>query len=182
MPGRARVGDKLLFDPSRDLIPYADFTEAQKLKVSRARDNGIVNPVWAIQVALWAKMPPAVLCAYLEQETAGGHNLWGHDKTWMIGYPVLNEDTYSVYKAHRSAFGNQGVGPMQLTHPTFQDRADAMGGCWQPLTNMLCAADWLRDQKDRGLDWHAVARAYNGSDAYANHNDELRAKWKDILL
>lgn len=189
MAGRAHIAVlRDDFDPD-NLVSFDDFTEEQKAKVGRAREAGIVNPVWAMQVALWAKLPYFVLCAYLEQESDGGKNLWGSDDTWMrgvelrpLGLDVVTEDTYKVYRLHRPEFGNQGVGPLQLTHPSFQDRGDELGGCWLPLPNMLAGAGWLGEQHDRGLDWHAIARLYNGSESYAVHNDELRAKWKGIIL
>lgn len=194
MPARAeaaigiRVQSVVIDQPI--LVPFDEMTDHQQAKVGRARDAGIINPIWAMQAAIWSGVPYYVLCAYLEQESAKGENLWGSDKTWMrgvelreVGIFLVTADLYFAYRLHRDrdGFGNQGVGPMQLTHPTFQDRGDQLGGTHLPLPNILAAVESLAIWKT-SMTWHQVAARYNGSESYADHNDELRAKWKPIIV
>lgn len=146
-----------------------------------ARKNGIVSPMLALRAAHKAGIPYAVACALLEQESAGGENVWGHDPTWMVGYPILDEETYGVYKAHRDHFGSQGVGPCQLTYHTYQDEADDLGGCWLPFPNMVVGFKILRSSIDHGLTLHEAFRSYNGSEAYAVMMDARVDKWRKLL-
>jgi len=149
--------------------------------IRKARRNGIVHPVLAYRAARKAPIPFPVACALLEQESAGGRNVWGHDPTWMVGYPVLDEATYKVYKAHRVRFGAQGVGPTQLTWGGYQDRADELGGCWLPWPNMLVGFGIIADHLEAGLTLHEAFARYNGSEAYADQMDARVAKWRGIL-
>lgn len=180
-----------------DLTPAAEFTDEQNARVQRAKDAGIWHPVYAMQAALWADVPYYVLCAYLEQEATDpitgkhGANLWGSDPTWMrgvelrqIGIQYVSREAYLIYRLHRADFGAQGVGGLQLTHPSIQARADMLGGCWHPLGNYLGGAELIADLKAQEGNWHDTAGRYNGSGpdgAYADHNDQLRAKWKPII-
>ena len=158
-------------------------------KVERARANGIVDPETAMKVAREVDIPFYILCAYLEQETGGGRNIWGNDDTWMRGIPLrafgleeVTKNSYMIYKLHRSRFGSQGVGPLQLTHSTIQDEADKNGGCWKPEVNILTGAKLIKSFRDSEGSWHDAARRYNGSESYADHNDELRNKWREFIL
>lgn len=153
----------------------------QVTKISRARKNGIADPVLAWDAAQKAGVTFVVACALLEQESAGGQNVWGHDQTWMIGYPVMSADSYAVYKAHRSRFGNQGVGPCQLTSSDLQDQADALGGCYKPFPNMLVAFGLLKSWFDEGLTYHDAWVRYNGSQNYADIMDARITRWHSIL-
>jgi hypothetical protein len=163
--------------------------DSDAAKIEIARTNGIVGPEVVMAVARRLAMPFYVLCAYLEQETGGGHNIWGNDDTWMrgrllrpLGLEEVTKSSYLIYKLHRSRFGNQGVGPLQLTHPSIQDAADANGGCWDPATNIATGAGLIMSFLDSEGSWHGAALRYNGGEAYAVHNDELRAKWRDLIL
>jgi len=162
-------------------------TDEQKIQI--AGTNGIVDPDMVMRVAREVDIPFYVLCAYLEQETGGGRNIWGNDDTWMRGIPLrafgleeVTKDSYLIYKLHRARFGNQGVGPLQLTHPTIQDAADKNGGCWKPEVNVKTGALLIKGFHESEGSWHNAARRYNGSEAYAAHNDDLRAKWKSLIL
>ena len=162
-------------------------TDAEK--VERARAEGIVDPDTVMRVARDVDIPFYILCAYLEQETGGGRNIWGNDDTWMRGIPLrafnleqVTRDSYMIYKLHRSRFGNQGVGPLQLTHPSIQDEADQRGGCWKPEVNIETGARLIKAFKESEGTWHDAAKRYNGSETYAVHNDELRMKWKQFIL
>jgi hypothetical protein len=156
--------------------------------IDRMRKNGIVNPRLALQAARKAKLPIAVACAFLEQESSGGQNIFGHDRnTIFAGAGPVTEAKYREYKKQRGPKGKggmQGVGPMQLTFFSLQDRADELGGCWKPLHNMTVgfqhAADLIRRQ---GL--RLGIKAYNGSgpdaDKYAEHMLSLIRKWEQAL-
>lgn len=142
--------------------------------VKRARDHGILIP-WR---ALWASrkvgVPYWVTCAFLMQESGGGENVFGHDPTIFIGAGEVTKDKYLRYKHERDiraphSHQMQGVGPMQLTWYSYQDRADALGGCWKPYYNVLAALEHLRDLHKAHGDWVDAARAYNGSGAAADH-------------
>lgn len=128
---------------------------------------GIVAPATVVQVAAAAGLPLAAACALLEQESGGGHNVWGHDPVATAATYVKGaEVTETAYKAYRAALaagtaGQQGVGPCQLTSRGFQDQADQAGGCWQPAANMSVGFGLLaRYVKAYGLRGAFVA--YNG--------------------
>jgi hypothetical protein len=157
------------------------------LLVARMRKNGIVNPLWTLQAARKARLPVAAACAFLEQESSKGQNVFGHDPTIFVGRGPVTEAKYREYKKQRGPEGKggmQGVGPMQLTFFTLQDAADDLGGCWKPLHNMTVgfehAAGLIRRQ---GL--RPGIKAYNGSgpaaDRYAEHVLSLIRKWEQVL-
>lgn len=68
------------------------------------------------------------------QETGirGDGNVFGHDPTIFVGVGVVTKSKYLRYKAQRGRNPGrcQGVGPLQLTYWSIQDRADELGGCW----------------------------------------------------
>lgn len=148
----------------------------QKIRV--ARKHGIVIPVRAYMVAQRLDLPFQAVCAFLEKESFGGKNVWGHDPTWMVGYPRVNEESYKVYKAHRAKFGNQGVGPMQLTHPSYQDRADRLGGAWKVWPNLLAGFESIKQMRDNGLTWEEVGERYNGAASYGVDLAEKIKVWR----
>jgi hypothetical protein len=152
-----------------------------------AKRNGIVNPLVARQEARRVGLDFALACAVLEQESAGGHNIFGHDPTIWAGGGEVTESKYLAYKHQRQASGNrlmQGVGPMQLTWWSTQDRADAYGGCWNVRFNMRVGFETLASNVHRYGLWSGV-RAYNGSgpaaDNYANTVMARYKKWQGIL-
>lgn len=134
-----------------------------------------------IEACLAENVPVECVCVLLVKETGGGQAIWGHDQTppdavlpYVKGGPVTPEN-YAAYKAGIAAglWGRQGVGPMQLTHYSLQDEADAEGGCWNPETNirvgvrqfgrLLATSDSLR----------TAFRRYNaGGPATANPDPE----------
>ena len=99
----------------------------------RLRAGGIVDPDTTVAEAQRAGLPLKLACAMLEKESAGGHNVFGHDPhTIFAGAGEVTEAKYREYKRKRVASGNklmQGVGPCQLTWWSLQDAADAAGGC-----------------------------------------------------
>lgn len=169
------------------------------------RANGILRPLQTQRIARRAGVPVDVLCAFLMTESGGGHNIYGHDghsttcprpmaRPAGVDLPVT-EANYEVYLGERDAFKDdpdvgyrrQGVGPMQLTWHTYQDEADAIGGCWKPYANTLTGARILRrhyDNTSAGLPerqrWHQVAVAYN-DESYADAMDGRIQLWRTRL-
>lgn len=133
-----------------------------------------------------AKVPYHVVCAYLEHETGGqpyGGNVFGHDPTIFIGAGEVTRKKYLAYKKLRGTPGRQmqGVGPLQLTWWTFQDKADSYGGCWKPKCSIRVGVELLASYYAQSHDWREVALRYNGAQIYAEKDAELRAKWLRIL-
>lgn len=155
-------------------------------RIRRAGKAGIQNPELVWRICEEEGIPFYIACAFLMQETSGGRNVWGHDDTWMIGYPHVNRETYLVYKAHRDRFGSQGVGPMQLTFWSIQDEADQLGGCWIPEHNMRVGFRLLlsfRQSAPPGVrPWWYAAKRYNGAESYADRVIERMTEWKQIIL
>jgi uncharacterized protein YcbK (DUF882 family)/peptidoglycan hydrolase-like protein with peptidoglycan-binding domain len=160
----------------------------------RMRQGGIVaDPAVVISEARRAGIPLALACALLEKETAGGHNVFGHDRDRSGRYifpardgtvPVT-EELYRQYKQRRKATGlPQGVGPCQLTFAGFQDQADALGGCWKPELNIRVGFKVLADNIRVNGQARGVAR-YNGSgsaaDAYSRDVLAKARKWEALL-
>jgi hypothetical protein len=158
-------------------------------KIVRARRAGIVRPRRAFIEAARAGIPFYVLCAFLEQETAGGHNIFGHD-AMRCGSDIrgrrVTRRRYKRYLRKRgptctSGCGCQGVGPLQITYYSLQDEADQLGGCWKPRINLRYGAMLLADYRKVLGSWHAAAARFNGSEEYADRNDALRDKWEQII-
>jgi murein DD-endopeptidase MepM/ murein hydrolase activator NlpD len=98
---------------------------------------------------------------------------------------VVTEDRYRSYLHHRHlGEGNQGVGPMQLTSPGLQDRADKLGGTWRPGPNIRVGVELLASNIKR-LGLREGVRAYNGSgddaEKYATKVLALERVWRSRL-
>lgn len=155
----------------------SDLRLARKLKSA-----GFQNSLRTIYEARRANLPLSYALAFLEKESAKGQNVFGHDP---VRNPVkggrVSKSRYLAYKRYRNAgLGAQGVGPMQLTYPGFQEEADRMGGCWKPKYNMRVgfrhAAGLVKQYgKFKG------AAHYNGSgpraEAYARDWLSKQQKW-----
>jgi murein DD-endopeptidase MepM/ murein hydrolase activator NlpD len=131
-------------------------------------------------------VPVSLVCAVLEVET-GFQNVFGHDavrtpvKSPPRGLMAVTEERYKQYlHFRRQGLGNQGVGPMQLTSPGLQDRADALGGCWKVDPNIRVGVEYLAGNIQRLGLYRGVA-AYNGSSAYADKVLPLEKKWRAKL-
>jgi hypothetical protein len=111
----------------------SDLRLARKL-----RKAGFQNSLRTIWEARRADLPLSYALAFLEKESGKGHNVFGSDPVRNpIKGGTVTKSRYLAYKAYRKkGLGMQGVGPMQLTWYTYQDQADALGGCWQPKYNM----------------------------------------------
>lgn len=103
---------------------------------------GILIPELMIEAAQAENVDLAVAATVLMGESGGGANIWGHDTTNTGGYYVPGGPvTWQNYRAYRGAMlaghiPRNGVGPAQCTSSQYQDTADALGGCWNPLANM----------------------------------------------
>lgn len=127
-------------------------------------------------------VPYYVVCAFLEQESSGGENVFGHDPTIFIGAGRVTKEKYLKYKAERNRTGKvQGVGPMQLTYGPFQDSADALGGAWKPDINMEVGFGLIKNYWDQTKSWREVGRRYNGKYSYGDQIVDKINKWKRLL-
>ena len=136
---------------------------------------GILMPAECLAAAREAKLPLHLAASLLVQESGGGRNVYGHDPTIFAGGPghgqpnEVSEANYREYLQLRGAKGEggmQGVGPCQLTWWSYQDEADSLGGCWNPLANMKVGFEHLADNIRR-YGMHPGVKAYNGSGAAA---------------
>jgi hypothetical protein len=154
---------------------------------------GIVSPADVAEISARTGLPLALACALLDQESSGGHNVWGSDggagvQTGGAYIPgrLVTESAYRAYRrlADASVIIRQGCGPCQLTARAWQDAADARGGCWNPAANMLAGFSGLVTMINQyGLP--DGVRRYNGSGAAAEaYRDRVLARyrsWTDRL-
>jgi cell wall-associated NlpC family hydrolase len=155
-------------------------TDADLLKMMK--DGGIVRPADTLRVAREVGLALPFACALLEQESSGGHNVFGHDS---VSNPVrggeVTKDRYLEYKHYRQlGLGANGVGPTQLTWPGFQDRADQLGGCWVYDVNLRVGFSVLRAQIRKSGAYRGYWN-YNGSEAYAKQVLPRVMKWQTLL-
>ena len=138
-------------------------------RVEAARKAGCTMAGTARRATRAADIPLYVGCAFLRQETDGGRNVFGHDPTVFAGAGHVTRSKYLAYKRVRRRTGEmQGVGPMQLTWSTYQDRADRLGGAWRPYPNMLVGFRHLAALHHVAGTWTGAAHDYNGSGAMAD--------------
>jgi hypothetical protein len=158
----------------------------------RMRTGGIVmDPALVVKEAKAAGIRLALACALLEQESGGGHNIFGHDrdpKTRQLIFPArdgtvpVTKELYHEYLKHRKATGLcQGVGPTQLTFFALQDQADKAGGCWKPEVNLRVGLQHLGSLVKAGGELSGLT-SYNGSVEYARTVLGLAAKWEARLV
>ncbi|MEP6978176.1 MAG: hypothetical protein ABI948_08995 [Thermoleophilia bacterium] len=170
-------------------------TPQQLEKARRLKELGIVNPQWTVEAAHNAGLELAIACAFLEQESGGGHNVFGHDRDRHGNYVfpakdgtvAVTEELYKEYKHRRGPKGDggmQGVGPMQLTFFSFQDRADELGGCWHPRANMQAGFEHAAELIRRS-GMNLGIKTYNGSGPQADHYLQQMLprieKWREKL-
>jgi hypothetical protein len=153
-------------DSSAVASPDASSTSPEV--VEEARKAGCDMATTALRATRDANIPYYVGCAFLQQETGGGQNVFGHDPTVFAGAGTVTRAKYLAYKEVRERTGQmQGVGPMQLTWYTYQDRADRLGGAWKPYPNMLVGFRHLAELHRATGSWTAAAHEYNGGGAAA---------------
>jgi peptidoglycan hydrolase-like protein with peptidoglycan-binding domain len=152
------------------------------------KQHGTLRPTEVVELAALAGLELAAAATLLQKESGGGANVYGHDGVETGGFYVkggpVTASNYKKYKAHRSQFGAQGVGPTQLTFPGFQDRADARGGCFDWRVNALVGFEILSGNIT-ALGVRKGFRAFNGSGPAAErYADDAMAKlrvWRDRL-
>ena len=67
------------------------------------------------------------------QNVFGSDNVANPIKSRGRPFLKVTKPLYQEYLRNRKkGLGQQGVGPMQLTTGSYQDRADKLGGCWKP--------------------------------------------------
>ena len=167
--------------PPKPPEPPGDEALAAALRKAGARYEDAI-----VREAKRYGVPVSLICAVLEVET-GFQNVFGHDnvrnpiKSPPRGLLAVTPDRYRQYlRFRRQGLGNQGVGPMQLTSPGLQDRADALGGCWKVDPNIRVGVEYLAGNIQRLGLYRGVA-AYNGSTAYADKVLPLEKKWRAKL-
>ena len=155
--------------------------------VNVMRAHGVVYPQITLRQARLSGLPLHFACALLEKESGGGNNEFGHDPVrppQVVGGPVTLL-RYVRYKSlRRRGFGNQGVGCCQLTSTSYQDRADALGGCHRPGPNMRVGFSAMRALIVAYGPEKGAAR-YNGSgpraEAYGHDFLQKAAVWRIVL-
>ena len=96
---------------------------ASQTVIERLRAGGIVMPKACVAEASRAGLRLELAAALLEKESAGGHNVFGHDRDGSGKYifPArdgtvkVTKELYLEYRRRRRASGNkamQGVGPV----------------------------------------------------------------------
>jgi hypothetical protein len=127
------------------------------------------------------RVPVSLVCAVIDVESSF-RNVFGHDtvrnpiKSPGGGTLAVTEERYQAYLRHRRlGEGAQGVGPMQLTHPSLQDEADALGGCFRPKVNIQVGVRHLAALiADHGL--KPGVQRYNGAKGDDYSTEVLRRK------
>ena len=146
-----------------------------------------MSPVRTAIISWRAKVPFYVLCAFLMQESSGGHNIYGRDPTIFKDHGKVTKANYADYVALRDQTDPpqcQGVGPMQLTWKPFQDRADTAGGCWRAGVNTLTGARILAEIRAATNSWAQVAHNYKGepgADVYVAQMKERFIFWRGVM-
>jgi hypothetical protein len=82
--------------------------------VPRVRKVGIKMPIRMLAAGRKAAIPPSLAASVLMQETSGGANIFGHDKTIFAGAGTVTRAKYQAYKKQR---GPDGTGGMQGAAP-----------------------------------------------------------------
>lgn len=127
--------------------------------IPRLRSLGIQVPIRMIMACNRTGLDLSLAASLLIQESNGGRMEWGHDKSTIFagGYDAKNgkqwgeqvtKASYLEYKAQRGPEGHggmQGVGDGQLTWYSLQDRADALGGCYKHLPNLIASFEHLQE-------------------------------------
>jgi hypothetical protein len=150
---------------------------------------GNQDPQSTIKAAGLENIELALAAAMLEKES-NGRNVWGHDPGSTGGVYVKGAQvTKSAYLAYRALvqagkIPRQGVGPAQCTSAGYQNTADQLGGCWDPVANMRSGFRGL-GALVRSYGVQQGARRYNGSgpaaEAYGRAFVARYQVWKSRL-
>jgi hypothetical protein len=165
-------------------------TLAHRRRLARTlKAHGVVYPWRTLRAARKANVYPWIACTILELESAGGHNVFGHDPTWSIPTAWkgsrVTAARYAYYRSRRGAYGLQGVGPCQLTSASLQDAADRRGGCWRVVPNMVVGFRFVHGLIAQYGSVQLGFQHYNGSgpaaEAYGRHALARVEHWKTII-
>jgi hypothetical protein len=139
-------------------------------------------------------VPLSILLAVIEHESSF-LNVFGHDgvanpiKSPLGGLLKVTKERYQSYLRHRRAGkGAQGVGVTQLTAPSFQDRADELGGCWTLRAQVQVGAELLgrliaKHGRTRGLaSYNAGEAGWRNGLEYARTVEDLAKVWHTRLV
>lgn len=167
--------------------------------VEKATANGSLMAQIAFEESAKVGVPFWVTLAFLEQETGGGQNIYGHDRDakgnprpfW--GHGNVTKENYAEYLIERDMFKDapegrraQGVGPLQLTFWSLQDAADALGGAWDERINIRYGLTLIKQYHDAATGtelqkWQAAALKYNGKQSYVDSITPKFKKWKSLV-
>lgn len=154
------------------------------------RQHGLVL-VDELIVAAQAERAEIAVAATLMAGESNARNIWGHDKVdtggaYVKGGPVTREN-YLAYRGlmRLGRIKRQGCGPAQCTSAYYQDLADELGGCWEPVPNMRAGLRGLQQLVARyGV--QGGARRYNGSgpqaEAYGRNFVARYRTWSNRLF
>lgn len=140
----------------------------------------------------------AAVSVLLVKESGGGRNIYGHDAG---AYPYaersvdveVTEANYAEYLATVYArdpsgkYGRNGVGPLQITYYTLQNRADELGGCWRPEISIRAGVEHFAGLVARyGVQeafarWRGVGPDGEPGKSYAEHAMTLLPTWQRIV-
>lgn len=170
--------------PDKDHPPNVEHHARDRRLMQIMKKHGIVSPALTLKEARKAGVHLALACAVLQAESSGGHNVFGSDPVTggqVHGGGVTRQRYLEYKRLRKQGYGNQGVGPMQLTSPGLQDQADKLGGAWKPSANLQVGLRYLHDLiKSNGSTWKGLLR-YNGAKAYADRVNGYMHTWHTWL-
>lgn len=138
--------------------------QARYLKWLRKRGFGF--PVRTVRAVHKTKINPAVAAVLLKKETGGGRNVFGCDHGSGVAFCHEKVTFEKVQALRRSGLFN-GIGPCQLTHPSWVTRhPSSWTKVHRPYINMLAGFGGFKVMVD-DVGVFAAAEAYNGARSYA---------------
>jgi hypothetical protein len=155
-----------------EMVPREDrFAPRAVSAIAVMHQYGLVLAEELIVAAAAEGAEPAVAATLMAGES-NARNVWGNDPVdtggaYVKGGPVTREN-YLAYRAliRTGRIGRQGCGPAQATSAYYQDLADSLGGCWDPVANMRAGLRGLQQLIARyGV--QGGAQRYNGSGSAA---------------
>lgn len=159
------------------------FSGNDQAKIKVAKALGIKIPEIAMIASRYVVFPFRITCAILEIETSGGENIFGGDDSIWEGHhgKPVTEDAYRHFAIERDHYGkSQGVGPMQLTFPPLQKQADFIGGCYNPMCNVLTGVDFLNGVWTEG-DAEGSIENWNSRPEYIEKFMNTLTRWRNEL-
>jgi hypothetical protein len=178
-----------------DPIRATSLIEVMRMGISN--DRKIVIPEIILATSIRAGLEIHVACGVVTQESSGGRNIWGHDRTpagaplpYVKGDPVTRR-AYTEYKKlrgedGRGPIGRQGCGAWQLTWHSLQDAADVEGGCWEPWANSVIGTRTMGAHlRRKGETLRDALSRYNtgdpGDSLYSRRVLPIIEEWRALL-